>query len=90
MILSIRISQRPSKSITVNQKDAMASREGYGSVITDIVRTFLRRRGIHNSKTVKDNYCGYGYDTDSIELLIEEKLSAQYGSEEFEQVLFEL
>jgi len=73
-----------------NQKKTMSSRENYSSVVMDIVRPFLRNQGIHNSKSVKEISLGSNSDQDNIELLIEEKLSAQYGSEEFEQVLFEL
>ena len=73
-----------------NQKSTMSSRDDYGAVIDDIVRPFLRNHGIHNSKSVKGTFLGIDTDLDNIELLIEEKLTAQYGSEEFEQVLFEI
>jgi len=71
-----------------NQKTTMSSSDNYVDVVEDIVRPFLRNQGIHNSISVKESFLGS--DTINIELLIEEKLTAQYGSEEFEQVIFEL
>ncbi|MDT0557841.1 DUF6090 family protein [Ichthyenterobacterium sp. W332] len=71
-----------------NQKTTITEATVYWEVVRDLVRPFLRKHGIHNSKSVKElNY--YADDID-IELLIEEKLTAHYGSEEFEQILFEL
>jgi len=78
--------KEPIKTYYRDQKSTLNTYKDYSDVVMDIVRPFLRRHGIHNPKSVAEA----AYDTENIELLIEEKLVAQYGSEEFGQILFEL
>ena len=76
----------PIKIYYRDQKITLNTYRGYSEVVMDMVRPFLRKHGIHNPKSVAET----SYETERIELLIEEKLVAQYGSEEFGQILFEL
>ena len=70
------------------QKKTMVESNIYWEVVRDIVRPFLRKYGIHDSRSVKE--MEYNQGAIDLELLIEEKLTAQYRSEEFQQILFEL
>ena len=71
-----------------NQKNTLVGYNIYLEVINGLVRPFLRKHGIHDSKSVKE--MEYNQGALDLELLIEEKLTAQYGSEELQQILFEL